>query len=113
MPLGSVAVRDVLVKLLVFLVLSANLTWAAEQGAELSGACAPDAVATASATGHQDDHHAPDSASHHCCHASVHFTGLPDAPVAIPAAPPASSPLTVLADWQSRDTQPRLRPPKA
>lgn len=104
--------RDFIVKLLVLLVLSANLTWAAEQGGELIGACAPVDVASVAGDAGNSGDHAPSSASHHCCHASVHFTGLPDTSVAIPRAPSASVPLIELTDWQTRDVEPRLRPPR-
>jgi len=105
-------VREFLVKLLVLLVLSSNLTWAAEQGAEVSGACAPVDVVSAAENSDASDHYSPSNASHHCCHASVHFTGLPNTSVAIQRGPSASLPLIALTDWQTREIEPRLRPPK-
>jgi len=105
-------VRDFLVKLLVLLVLSSNLTWAAEQGAEVSGACAPGDVVSAAENSDASDHPTPSNASHHCCHASVHFTGLPDTSVAIQRGPSGSLAPTAPTDWQTREIEPRLRPPR-
>ncbi|MDG4868543.1 hypothetical protein P8631_11075 [Guyparkeria sp. 1SP6A2] len=104
--------RDFLVKLLVLLVLSSNLTWAAEQGAEVSSACAPVDVVSAAENSDASDHHTPNSASHHCCHASVHFTGLPNTSVAILRGPSGLLAPTALTDWQTREIEPRLRPPR-
>lgn len=105
--------RDTMVKLLIAVILSANLSWATEQGAELFRVCVPDAVAH-SVDGQQNQHHpSPTNDAHHCCHASVHFTGLPDTSAAMLADQPVSEPEVTIALWQTRVIQPRLRPPKA
>lgn len=104
--------RGFIVKLLVLLVFSANLTWAAEQGVEVFGACASVDVVSAAGSDGESDQHAPGTTSHHCSHASVHFTGLPDTSVSIPHGSSSAAPLAELTDWQSRDVEPRLRPPR-
>ncbi|MCL7751806.1 hypothetical protein LV475_09405 [Guyparkeria hydrothermalis] len=104
--------REFIVKSLVLLVFSANLTWAAEQGVGVSGACASVDVVSVAGNGDESEQHTPDTISHHCSHASVHFTGLPDTSVSIPRGPSSTAPLAELTDWQSRDVEPRLRPPR-
>lgn len=113
MPYGTVLfVRDAIVKLLILLVLSANLGWAVGQGAEMNHVGVADMVASPE-SGERDNHHPAGDYSQHCCHASVHFTGLPDTSVSIPAGALSIAPLAAFTNWQSRDVEPRLRPPRA